>query len=34
MIMLARKTDPEDSFKYKNKYEESYEKALKALSTH
>lgn len=26
--------DPEDSFKYKNEYEESYEEALKALSTH
>ncbi len=25
--------DPEDSFKYKNEYEESYEEALKALST-
>ncbi len=24
--------DPEDSFKYKNEYEESYEEALKALS--
>jgi hypothetical protein len=24
--------DPEDSFKYKNEYEESYEQALKALS--
>lgn len=25
--------DPKDSFKYKNEYEESYEEALKALST-
>jgi hypothetical protein len=26
--------NPEDSFKYKNEYQESYEEALKALSTH
>lgn len=26
--------DPEDSFKYKNEYEESYEEALKFLPTH
>ena len=33
-IVIYRTIDPEDSFKYKNEYEESYEEALKALSTH
>jgi hypothetical protein len=33
-ILSYSTIDPEDSFKYKNEYEESYEEALKALSTH
>ena len=32
-VLTYRTIDPEDSFKYKNEYEESYEEALKALST-
>jgi hypothetical protein len=31
--LCYRTIDPEDSFKYKNKYKESYEEALKALSS-
>lgn len=33
-ILSYATIDSEDSFKYKNEYEESYEEALKALSTH
>ena len=33
-ILSYATIDPEDSFKYKNEYEESYEEALKALSIH
>jgi hypothetical protein len=33
-VLIYRTVDPQDSFKYKNEYEESYEEALKALSTH
>lgn len=32
--LIYRTTDANDTFKYKNKYEESYEEALKALSAH
>jgi hypothetical protein len=32
-ILSYSTIDPEDSFKYKNEYEESYEEALKALPT-
>lgn len=32
-VLIYRTVDPQDSFKYKNEYEESYEEALKALST-
>ena len=32
-ILDYRTIDPEDSFKYKNEFEESYEEALKALSS-
>lgn len=33
-ILSYSSIDPQDSFKYKNEYEETYEEALKALSTH
>jgi hypothetical protein len=33
-ILSYSTIDPEDSFKYKNEYEESYDEALKALSIH
>ena len=33
-VLIYRTVDPQDSFKFKNEYEESYEEALKALSTH
>lgn len=32
-VLIYRTVDPQDSFKYKNEYEESYEEALKTLST-
>jgi hypothetical protein len=32
-VLIYRTIDPQDSFKYKNEFEESYEEALKALST-
>lgn len=31
--LIYRTIDPQDSFKFKNKYQESYEEALKILST-
>jgi hypothetical protein len=31
--LIYRTTDVNDTFKYKNEFEESYEEALKALST-
>ncbi len=32
-ILTSRTIDPENSFRFKNKFEESYEDALKAIST-